>query len=581
MPTKLRIVYHRAAWSPECEDLAVTPLALTWLSAEERPCLKPIDYFSRENISDIKAWVTATVELMESEWRQNGFLPLFIRSIGFELCVLLETLTVADLVLSSLWNTGRFAQVQIGTRRTSHQMVEYPLPYYSYADLLADKDWRGSKSIDVCEDVESDGTAPTNAPRVPFWRARAREVRRLVNGSRRLAMRRTAGLARKLGFKHVSSPELIVAPHKDTAEMLNHPGSLTLDTYLAVLPDQEPKAARLASDLIESLEGWFRDATPAMRRLRLFKGIVRDRLCGFIRERGDLVAAYVKVRDGIQGHPPAMLLASSGGCSPDAWASMALQEKGGLVASGQHGGSYGNLYFPYFLFCDCRFDYFFSYGNPELSPVYEFAKTHGSAKWISAGSPVLEEIRRKRGQPPDTVTKVLYIMNLSVSFYSANFPWEHILWQLRTLELLNRFSAAYSIDVKEEQTGAVRRDLYPGLHFIKGRPKDVLDAYDLVILESGMSTAVLEGASTNKFLVIFTGCEWEDVSAESLELLSQRAECFHRWDEFLEGLDSILQHPVANLDRRKLESDEFLEAYGRPVSSEEYMGTIRHALSLS
>jgi len=581
MPTKLRIVCDSATRSPECDDLAVAPLALTWLDAEKRPYLKPIDYFSREHVSDIKSWVTATVELMESEWSQRGHLPLLMRSIGFELCVLLESVSIADLVLSRAWNTGHYSHVEVKHHVASHHMVEYSLPYYSYADVLADKDWRDSRSITVHEEAQSDDGALPATLRMPFWRATARDVRRLLRGPRSLAMSRAARLARLLGFKRMFRPALLVVPHKDTAEMLTYPGALDLDTYLAVLPDQGPRAAELASDLISSLEAWFRESTPAMCSLGLFKSIIRDRLLGFIRERQDLIAAYVKVRDGLTGPPPAMLLASSGGCSPDAWVSMALQEKGGCVASGQHGGSYGNMNFPYFLFSDFRFDYFFSYGRPELSPVHEIAKTNGRAKWVSAGSPVLEKIRRKRGQPPRAVRKVLYIMNLSVSFYSANFPWEHVVWQLRTLQLLCKFSDSYSIHVKAEHTGAVSEDRYPGLHFINQRPKDVMDRYDLLILESGMSTAVLEGTATNKFLVVFTGREWEDLSSDSLDLLSQRAECFHLWDDFLKGLEQILLHPDAHLDPRKLESDEFLEAYGRPVSSATYVETIRQALSLS
>lgn len=572
----LRIAADRVRVQAECDDLAVTPLALTFLSAEGRPYLRPIDFVSAEEIRGIKHWVIETAQAMDAEWGANPVLPSFIRAVGFDLCVLLETLKVADLVLSKLWSSGAFTNVQVRPHPVWNRMLEYPLSSYGYADLLSDEGWCRTRTIEVRFE------ATPIKYRDGFYKGAGGDtVRQLAADSRRRAAGWMAYILAKATGSGAMSPRLIVVPHKDVSEMLTYPGAVTLERYLATLPTRKSNVKAVASQLMESVDRWFSDATPALNRLGTLKNIVRQRLRGFVRVREDLIQTYVKTRDAVRDQVPVMLLPSSGGCSPDAWAAMALQEKGGVVASGQHGGAYGNLNCPYFVFSDCRFDYFFTYGSPATSPIYEFAKAHGRAQWIAAGSPILGAVRRKNGPPPATVRKVLYVMNLSVAFYSANFPWEHILSQLKTLELLTGYATAYSIHVKEEQTGAVRREDYPGLHFITGSPKDVLHEYDLLILESGMSTAVLEGASTNKFLVVFTGSEWEDVSSRSLDLLSRRAECFHRWEDFLPGLARILDNPAKHLNPMKLKSDEFVEAYCGPVSAEQYVGTIRHALSLS
>jgi hypothetical protein len=577
---RLRIVYGSISEAPDCEDLAVTPVALAGLSAANRPYLQPVDHFLPDAIIEIKWWVTATIEMMEAEWRQRGVLPLFLQSVGFDLCVLLESIKVSDLVLTSLWNTGRFSEIQMGPYQASYPMLEYSGPYGAYADLLRSDEWRDAKSIRV---VAVDGVfgAEVRFHHAPLWKESLKAVRSVWWAVRRQAVACAARAARALRLQRVIVPELIVVPHKDTGELLACKGAMTLDMYLTSLPPREKSVTELTAVLVQALEDWFAESSPAMRRLGLFKGIIRERVLGFIRTRQDLVAAYVAVRESAPEPPPTLLLASSGGCSPDAWVSMALREKGGVIGSGQHGGAYGNLACPYYVFSDFRFDVFFSYGSPELSPTYEFAREHGRARWIGAGSPILKQVRGRQGKPPQEVKKILYVMNLSVSFYSANFPWEQILSQFKTLELLNRFADAYSIHVKGDQTGAVRRALYPGLHFINRRPKEVFHEYDLLILESGMSTAVLEGAATNKFVVVFTGSEWEDVTSASLDLLAKRAECFHRWEDFLPGLERILEDPAQHLDPQKLRSDEFVEAYGRPVSAEQYVATVRHALSLS
>jgi hypothetical protein len=577
---KLRVVHRAVADSPGCEDLAVTPVALASLSAAGRPYLKPVDYFSPQDIGEIKSWVTTTVEVMEAEWRQRDILPLFLQSVGLDLCVLLESLTVTDRVLSTLWDTGRFSRIQVGPCQPSYPMLQYSLPYASYADLLADGEWCRSKAISV-ELLENIFVAERHPPHAPHWKDTLKAVAGLLRGSQRFAIGWVARVARMIGLQHVVTPELVVAPNRDNGEMLRCRGSVSLDTYLASFPHHEGSVEDLTTILVNALESWFREESVAIRRLGLFRDIIHRRLLGFIRTRQDLVTAYVRVRDGVMESPPTLLLGSAIGCSPDAWVSMAHREKGGVVASAQHGGGYGNWYSPYHIFSDYRFDFFFSYGSPELSPTYEFAQQHGKARWVATGSPILNQVRARRGKPPREVTRVLYVMNLSVSFYSANFPWEHVLSQIKTLELLTGYSTEYSIHVKEEHTGAVRREDYPGLHWVTESPSKVLHEYDLLILESGMSTAVLESASTNKFMVVFTGFEWEDVTEHSLNLLDRRAECFHRWEDFLPGLARILDDPSKHLDPAKLRSVEFMEAYCGPVSAEAYVSTIRHALSLS
>jgi len=256
---------------------------------------------------------------------------------------------------------------------------------------------------------------------------------------------------------------------------------------------------------------------------------------------------------------------------------MAIQEKGGVVSSGQHGGGH-NSYQPYLIFSEARFSYFFTYG--EISPTYEFFQKHGKATIVKTGSPVFYKIQQKCGAPPQRVKRILYIMNLCVPFYSANFPWEFVLKQFQVLELLNLYTDKYTIHIKEEQTGTVKRSNYKGLNFMRDNPKDVLHKYDMLIVESGISTAVLEATVTNKYIVAFTGAEWEDSSKESLDMLSKRAECFHTYDDFLAGLGKILDDPRKNLDPSKLTSLDFMNTYCNPVSPEHYIETIKNTLKL-
>lgn len=579
---KLRIVHAGVAEASGCDDLAVTPRALAALSAAHRPHLKPVDYLTPADIIEVKGWVTSAVEMMDAEWKARGLLPLLLQAIGFDLCVLLESLKVTDLVLTALWRSGAYSGIQVGQYEPAYPMLEYSRPFDAYADLLRDAGWRAARKVEVESIGDAVGSGGEGAPHRRRLRSYLGIVRQRFRASRRFITGKVMATARRFGVGRFRLPDLIVVPHKDTESLLARKGSVTLDTFLSGLPVNDEAATALREGLESALAEWFAGETPAMERLGLFRQIVRERVLGFIRTRADLVAAYVKARDVTKGHrPPPFLLASSGGCSPDAWVWMAFRENGGVVASAQHGGAYGNLNCPYYIFSDFRFDYFFSYGEPGLSPTYEFAQRHACAKWIAAGSPVLNEVREKQGQPPRTVKKILYVMNLSVSFYSANFPWEHILGQFRTLEILDRFSSDFDIDVKEDQTGAVRRSLYPGLHFISNRPKEVLHKYDLVVLESAMSTVVLEGSATNKFLVVFTGAEWEDVTPASIELLARRAECFHRWDEFHSALERVLEDPLRHLDPAKLNSDEFFATYGNPVSGTQYMETVRRTMSLS
>ena len=107
-----------------------------------------------------------------------------------------------------------------------------------------------------------------------------------------------------------------------------------------------------------------------------------------------------------------------------------------------------------------------------------------------------------------------------------------------------------------------------------------MNEYDLLVVESGLSTAVLEVVVTKKFIALFTGPEWEDTSRESLDMLAKRAECFTTYDEFLSGLKNILTDPGKHLDQKKLDSREFINVYCNPVTPESYIATVKKAMKL-
>jgi hypothetical protein len=205
---------------------------------------------------------------------------------------------------------------------------------------------------------------------------------------------------------------------------------------------------------------------------------------------------------------------------------------------------------------------------------------HGSANRVIAGSPILNQIKNKCVAVSGGVKKILYIMNFSPSYYSVKFPWEHIIEQINTLYILQEYSNEYSIDVKKEHSGAIQESLFKGLNFINKRPPQVMHEYDLIILESGISTSVIEAAVTNSHIILFTGSEWEDASRESLEMLSRRAHSFNTWSDFQGGLKNILDNPIENLDFEKLNAVDFINSYCNPVTPEEFINTIRTVLKI-
>ena len=104
--------------------------------------------------------------------------------------------------------------------------------------------------------------------------------------------------------------------------------------------------------------------------------------------------------------------------------------------------------------------------------------------------------------------------------------------------------------------------------------------YDLLIVESGISTAILEAAVTNKFIVAVTSAVWEDSSKESLDMLAERAECFTTYDDFLIGLKKILDDPENHLDPAKFSARNFIDTYCNTASPESYVNTIKKTMGL-
>jgi hypothetical protein len=269
-----------------------------------------------------------------------------------------------------------------------------------------------------------------------------------------------------------------------------------------------------------------------------------------------------------------LILPSAIGCGIDTWASLAIEENGGFVASTQHGSAYGNSYHPMMIFSDTRFDYFFTYSCYDSSPTYEFAKLNSKALWVTSGSCHLQKIKDSITPMPTKVKKILYVMNLCVPFYSVNFPWEYITYQFQVLDLLNLYCDKYEIAIKKDFTNTIVEEKYPNLTFIKNNPSEILNNYDLLLLESAISTVVLEAAVTNKFIVLMMGTEWEDCSVDSLNLLSKRAECFVDYHSYLVSLKNILINPSENLNTEKLNSLDFQNTYCNPVTVSEYNDTI-------
>lgn len=580
----LRIVDMGREQAMNYVDFAVTPQALVYLhSSGNKHYLKPVDFITPQEIKAIKRWVVETVMAMDAEWQKYGTHPLeLIKAIGTDLCILLETVKVSDLILTKIWETNNFTHILIDpVKHLPNNMLQYEFPGYQYTDLLNDNSWSCEKKIKVVK-VQTTFPKPEymnkNVFDPPYWKKIIRLFLSVYRASQQLKINLFSIVFIKLGIKKPPIPSLFLFANKDTAEMLHYPNSVIIDDYLAILPEEPKKINKLQSELIKSLEYWFNRNTPVMQSIGLYKNIIRTRITTFISARKDLLSAYIKMQSINSPRSLKLLLPVAIGCSSDAWCSMAVKEKGGVDAAGQHGGGH-NSFSPYSLFAEARYSYYFSYGD--VSPTYEFLKKHGKAKYVKAGSPTLYYVQQKCDSHPQKISKILYIMNLCVPFYSANFPWEFVLKQFKVLELLNSYSDKYTIHIKEEHTGTVQRSNYPGLSFIDVSPKEVIHKYDLLIVESGQSTAVLEATVTNKYIIAYTGVDWEELSEESLDMLSKRAECFHTSDDFLIGLRKILDDPQTNLDSSKLFSGDFMNTYCNPVSPERYIETIKKTLELS
>lgn len=579
----LRILYGANKAELNCIDLAANPQALVYLhSKNDRNFIKPVDFLTPKDIKAIKVCVVETIIKMDNDWQQHStILPNFIKAIGNDLAILIETLATADLVLTRIWETGDFKFISIDANKfTPNNMVQYEIPGYQYKDLLTDAFWTKERGIKfkVIGQNSKENYINANIFTPPYWKRVVWSILRLRRIFKQISLNPFSIFLIKSGLRIAPTPSLFVVPHKDTAAMLMHPNSIALDDYLDILPENQKEVNKLHDKLLALLEDWFKSGSPGMDAIKIYNNIIGEKIIAFVRKRKELVAAYLKIKNIKATEPLKLLLPSAIGCATDAWVSLAIQERGGIDASCQHGGSH-NSYQPYHLFSEARFSFFFTYGD--VSPTYKFLEENGKAKIVTCGSPVLKSIVEKLGTPPTEVKRILYIMNLCVPFYSANFPWEFVLKQFEVLELLNSFSKNYIIHVREEQTGTVVRSKYPGLKFIDVSPREVLNQYDLLILESGLSTAVLEGVVTNKFLVVFTGAEWEETTKESLDMLEKRAECFHSMDDFLGGVKKILRDPNVNLDRKKLSSVEFKNAYCNPVSVESYFATIKETMNLN
>lgn len=581
--TTLRIAYNPLPYEKDTVDLAVTPQALVFLSRQrERKYVKPIDFFTPEDVKSIKQWVAETIGSMAEEWREkSNILPLFLETVGADLCILLEYLKIADLVLGRIWEEKYFSQIYINLNphENINSMIQYCWANFGYHDLLLNGKWRKQKSINVRQNKfpNHEDIIPVSDPtKTSFLKKNLFMLKGLYDCAKEIKLLTLVGM--KTGFSPPMIPNLLIVPTRNVDVMLRLSSSINLYDYLTLLPKNRRTAKKIQSELISSIENWFELNSPVMDNLGFYKEIIKKRLMNFVKLRLDLVIAYVQMKELKNTKSIKILLGSTLGCAKDAWCAMGVQENGGIIASGQHGGGYGNAYFPYFQFSDLRYNYFFSYGPPDETPLQENGGGFAKAELIKAGSPVLYKINQSCGPRPTKVSKILYVMNLCVPFYSMNFPWENILEQFRVLDLLNSFSKDYIIEVKEDQSNTVKHDLYPGLIFKKEPLINILHNYDFLIMESCVSTAVLEAASTNKFLAIYTGAEWEDATKESLVMLSKRAECFNDWEKFLAGLEKILQDPEKYLDFSKLDSNEFLEIFLNPVSTDRYVGIIKENL---
>ena len=101
----------------------------------------------------------------------------------------------------------------------------------------------------------------------------------------------------KLGVIKNLRPSLLVVPNKDIAEMLQYPKAAILDDYLYILPVKQAEVKALQEKMIVTLNSWFEKKLPVLEEISMCRTIVRDRIVGFIKNRQELLAAYIKMKN--------------------------------------------------------------------------------------------------------------------------------------------------------------------------------------------------------------------------------------------------------------------------------------------
>lgn len=585
--SNIRIIYTAENAVPGFIDLCVTPTALVSSDhSRGSDYLRPIDYLSPEDIKKIVGLVFDAVLVLDAKWRKLGSeLPDLFKMIGADLSIFLEEIMTADLVLNRVIDKFKPTIFSIGLYTDTCNMVQYEGANFGYIDLLADGRWRGGKGVKVEIDAtinsQKDVLHHSNIFNLPKWKKVIHKWLSILRGAWSLRIDPISIILIKLGIIDPKKPAILIASNKDSSFLLGCNKSIELNNYLDLVSNvTNSEITDFQRNLITLISKMLDDSSSGLRYLEPFKNILKNKLIRFIGKRRDLLGSYLKMHALGFNAPDKMIVASTLGCGVDAWCAARILEQGGEVASVQHGGGYGNGNFPMMIFSDYRYSYFFAYGDPSATPMNTLIKEYGGANRLMVGSPILHKVKKNcvSVNLGKSIKKIFYIMNLCPSFYSAKFPWEHILEQLKTLDLLQKYSDKYLIDVKKDHSNAIDESLFKGLNFINKSPREVLHEYDVIITESAVSTAVLEAAVSNSHLVLFTGSEWEDSSKESLEILSKRAESFNTWSEFHSGLRNILENPNQYLDVKKIESSEFADLYCNPVTPEQYVNTIKKVL---
>ena len=107
---KLRVLISN---QPEQEDnfidLAVNPQALVSKhNTGQTNFLKPLDFLNPHEVKEVKDRVATIVMDLDKEWNTYADLfPDFFKTVGLDLCVLLETLLIGDIVLTKIWQTNK------------------------------------------------------------------------------------------------------------------------------------------------------------------------------------------------------------------------------------------------------------------------------------------------------------------------------------------------------------------------------------------------------------------------------------------------------------------------------------------